>query len=175
MLTSSPTQTGGKRESPLSAFLSLTSYILHHAYRSSRATLYGLLNLLILRLIVEDLVLCKFLCDPERLFPVRLCRQRQPFLPPTPKPRPGAAALLDILVDTINHNLRRNLDLQLYVPVVSLIHRVLSYLNFHTHEIELPLVTFMADTVFFPAIPDQVMHLVSQCRILISPTLSGRS
>lgn len=121
---------GGKNELPFSAFLSLTSYILHHAYRSSRATLYGLLNLLVLRIIVEDLVLCKLLCDPERLFPVRLCRQRQPFLPPTPKPRPGAAAILDILVDTINHNLRRNLDLQLYIPVVSLIHRILSNLTF---------------------------------------------
>ena len=92
--------------------------------------MYGLVNLLTLRIIIEDLLLCKILCDPERLFPVRLCRQRQPFLPPTPKPRPGAAAILDILVDTINHNLRRNLDLRLYIPVVSLLHRMLSYLTF---------------------------------------------
>ena len=83
-----------------------------------------------LRIIIEDLVLCELLCDPERLFSVRLCRQRQPFLPPTPKARPGAAAILDILVDTINHNLRRNLDLQLYIAVLSLIHRMLSYLTF---------------------------------------------
>ena len=124
------TEGNKNEESPFSAFISLTSYILHHAYRSSRATLYGLLNLLVLRIIIEDLVLCKLLCDPERLFSVRLCRQRQPFLPPTPKARPGAAAILDILVDTINHNLRRNLDLQLYVPAISLIHRMLSYLTF---------------------------------------------
>lgn len=92
--------------------------------------MYGLLNLLTLRIIIEDLLLCKLLCDPERLFSVRLCRQRQPFLPPTPKPRPGAAAILDILVDTINHNLRRSLDLQLYIPTISLVHRLLSYLTF---------------------------------------------
>lgn len=95
-----------------------------------RATRYGLLNLLILRIIVEDLVLCKILCDPEVLLAVRLCRQRQPFLPATPKPRPTIMSILDILVDTINHNLRRHLDTPLYISTVGLIHRILSYLTF---------------------------------------------
>ncbi|KAL9099077.1 MAG: hypothetical protein Q9163_005368 [Psora crenata] len=117
-------------EAPFSAFLSFTSYLLHHAYRSSRASMYGLLNLLILRIIIEDLDLCKSLCDSEATISVRLCRQRQPFLPATPKPRPPAAFVLDILIDTINHNLRRNLDLQLYVSTLRLIHRLLSYLMF---------------------------------------------
>lgn len=120
----------GTGEAPFSEFLSLTSYVLHHAYRSSRATLYGLLNLLILRIIVEDLVLCKTLCDPEVVFAVRLCRQRQPFLPATPKARPAIASILDILVDTINHNLRRHLDIPLYISTISIIHRILSYLTF---------------------------------------------
>lgn len=121
-------------EAPFSAFLSYTSYVLHHAYRSSRATLYGLLNLLILRVVVEDLALCKVLCDAERLFSVRLCRQRQPFLPMTPKPRPAAASILDILIDIINHNLRRHLDIQLYIPTIGLVHRLISYLTFtRTH------------------------------------------
>ncbi|KAL9124644.1 MAG: hypothetical protein Q9217_006040 [Psora testacea] len=117
-------------EPPFSAFLSFTSYLLHHAYRSSRATMYGLLNLLILRIVIEDLVLCKSLCDSEATISVRLCRQRQPFLPATPKPRPPVAHLLDILIDTINHNLRRNLDLQLYISTIGLMHRLLSYLTF---------------------------------------------
>ena len=117
-------------EPPFSAFLSYTSYILHHAYRSSRATLYGLLNLLILRIIIEDLNICKSLCDPEHLFPVRLCRQRQPFLPLVSKPRPLGATILDILVDTINHNLRRQLDLSLYTASLGLIHRLISFLAF---------------------------------------------
>lgn len=115
---------------PFSGFLSLTSYILHHAYRSQRATLYGLLNLLVLRVIVEDLVLCKSLCDPEQLLSVRLCRQRQPFLPATPKPRPAIESIFDILIDTVNHNLRRNLDIHLYISTIGLIHRLLSYLTF---------------------------------------------
>ena len=117
-------------ETPLSAFLSYTAYLVHHAYRSTRATTYALLNFLILRIIIEDLALCKILCDPENLLAVRLCRQRQPFLPATPKPRPSAAPILDILVDTINHNLRRHLDIPLYISCIGLIHRLLSYLAF---------------------------------------------
>ena len=92
--------------------------------------MYGLLNLLILRTIIEDLALCKLLCDPEAPTFVRLCRQRQPFLPATPKPRPSIAHILDILIDTINHNLRRSLDVQLYISTLGLIHRLLSYLAF---------------------------------------------
>lgn len=79
---------------------------------------------------VEDIILCKILCDADILLSVRLCRQRQPFVPVTPKPRPAATAILDILVDTINHNLRRQLDLSLYISTIGLIHRLLSYLTF---------------------------------------------
>lgn len=39
---------------------------------------------------------------------------------------------MDILVDIMNHNLRRNLDIPLYISTVGLIHRLLSYLTF-TH------------------------------------------
>ncbi|CAD6585565.1 MAG: hypothetical protein ASARMPREDX12_002058 [Alectoria sarmentosa] len=124
------TSTSKTVEAPFGAFLSYTSYLVHHAYRSLRATTYALLNFLILRIIIEDLALCKILCDPENLLAVRLCRQRQPFLPPTPKPRPAAAPILDILVDTINHNLRRHLDIPLYISCIGLIHRLLSYLAF---------------------------------------------
>lgn len=117
-------------EAPFCAFLSYTSYLVHHAYRSPRATIYGLLSFLILRLLIEDLALCKILCDPEILLTVRLCRQRHPFLPATQKPRPAAAPILDLLVDTISHNLRRHLDLPLYISCIGLIHRLLSYLTF---------------------------------------------
>ena len=117
-------------EAPFSAFLSYTSYLVHHAYRSSRATTYALLHFLILRIIIEDLALCKILCDPEVLLAVRLCRQRQPFLPAIHKARPAAAPILDILLDTINHNLRRHLDIPLYISCIGLIHRLLSYLTF---------------------------------------------
>ena len=92
--------------------------------------MYGLLNLLILRIMVEDMTLCKSLCGPETTTSVRLCRQRQPFLPANPTPRPPVISILDILIDTVNHNLRRHLDVQLYISTVGLIHRILSYLAF---------------------------------------------
>ena len=117
-------------EAPFSALLSYTSYLVHHAYRSPRAATYAILNFFILRIIIEDLALCKILCDPEILLPVRLCRQRQPLLPVTQKPRPAAASMFDILVDTISHNLRRHLDITLYISCIGLIHRLVSYLTF---------------------------------------------
>lgn len=124
------TSTSRMGEAPFCAFLSYTSYLVHHAYRSPRATIYGLLHFLILRIIIEDLALCKILCDPENSLAVRLCRQRQPFLPATPRPRPAAAPILDLLMDCINHNLRRHLDLPLYISCIGLVHRLLSYLTF---------------------------------------------
>jgi len=122
-------------EAPFSSFLSFASYLLHHAYRSPRATLYGRLSLLIFRILIEDFSLCKTLCTSEP-FQVRLCRQRQPFLPLTPKPRPPISSILDILIDTINHNLRRHLDLNLYTPTLELLHRLISYLTFTRTKLE---------------------------------------
>ncbi|MCJ1476499.1 hypothetical protein MMC13_005165 [Lambiella insularis] len=117
------------QEAPFSVFLSLTSYILHHAHRSPRATLYGILNLSTLRIIIEDVLLCKRICAPESSLPVRLCRQRQPLLPPTSGSRPAAAQILDIAADAINHNLRRRLDLELYLACINLIHRLFCCLS----------------------------------------------
>ncbi|KAL9592552.1 MAG: hypothetical protein Q9179_006598 [Wetmoreana sp. 5 TL-2023] len=115
-------------ETPFSAFVSLTSYILNHAYRSTRATLYGLLNLTTLRILIEDQTCCAKIFDPNFSISVRFCRQRQPFLPSTPTARPSAAAVLDIAIDTINHNLRRRLDIPLYIACINILHRLLSYL-----------------------------------------------
>lgn len=114
-----------RQENPLSSFLSLTSYILHHAYRSPRVTLYGHLNLLTLRIVIEDPTLCRQLLSSEHTLPVRLCRQRPPFLPSTVSPRPAAAQILDITIDTLTHNLRRRLDIPLYIASVHLIHRLI--------------------------------------------------
>lgn len=107
-----------QQEAPISSFLSFTSYLLHHAYRSSRASLYAYLNLFILRILVEDKVICKHICDGENKFAVRLCRQRLPYLPLTPGDRILAPVVLDIMVDALNHNLRRRLDFSLYMYVV---------------------------------------------------------
>ena len=47
----------------------------------------------------------------------------------TPHARPPAAAILDTIIDTLNHNLRRALDLPLYISCVGLIQRLLSHLS----------------------------------------------
>ncbi|KAL8883203.1 MAG: hypothetical protein Q9192_007361 [Flavoplaca navasiana] len=117
-----------KKESPFSAFLSLTSYILHHAYRSPRSTLYGHINLIILRILLEDQSLCTKIYSPDNSTSVRLCRQRPPFLPKTSTSRPLAATILDISIDTITHNLRRRLSIPLYIATLNIIHRLLSHL-----------------------------------------------
>src|SRR5450432_2724265 len=82
-------------EPPISSFLSLTSYFLQHSYTSTRTSLYSRLNLVTLRLLVEDQVLCKRICSDESKMAVRLCRQRQPYLPLVRGERHLAASILD--------------------------------------------------------------------------------
>lgn len=106
------------QEAPFSSLLSFTSYLLHHAYRSSRASLYAYLNLFILRILVEDQVICKHICDGENKVAVRLCRQRLPYLPLASGDPILATVILDIMVDALNHNLRRRLDFKLYMYVI---------------------------------------------------------
>ena len=98
----------------MSAFLSLTSYSLQHAHRSQRAALYTYLSLFILQLLVEDQSLVKRLCNEENKLSVRLCRQRQPYLPLVKGERTAASVIIDLVIDGINHNLRRRLDIEFY-------------------------------------------------------------
>ncbi|RYP01830.1 hypothetical protein DL764_006061 [Monosporascus ibericus] len=116
-------------EQPMSSFLSLTSYLLQHAFLSNRATNYAHLSLMVFRLLIEDQVLCKRICSEESKVPVRLCRQRQPFLPLVRNERILATAVLDTMIDGINHNLRRRLDVSLYTLCVGIMLRIVSYLS----------------------------------------------
>lgn len=84
---------------------------------------------MILRILVEDQVLCKSMCSEGNKPSVPLCRQRPPFLPLVASERPVAALILDIIVDAINHNLRRRLDVDLYVSCIHVIQRLLVYLT----------------------------------------------
>ncbi|KAK1773769.1 hypothetical protein QBC45DRAFT_460532 [Copromyces sp. CBS 386.78] len=131
-------------EPPFSSFLSLTSYMLQHAHLSQRTTLYSHLNLMIIRLLIEDPILCKRLCssEPEHKHPVRLCRQRSPYLPHVAGDRVLATAVLDTMIDAVNHNLRRRLDVGLYTLCVGILLRLISYmsrsrtrLEYHWHEL----------------------------------------
>jgi len=101
--------------SAISGFLSLTSYFFQHAHRSSRATLYTYTNLFLIQLLVEDQPLAKYICSDESKTIIRLCRQRQPFLPAVRGERTLAAIMIDMMMDGINHNLRRRLDVEFYL------------------------------------------------------------
>jgi hypothetical protein len=101
----------------MSAYLSLTSYLFQHAHRSTRASLYSYLSLFIMQILVEDQLLVKRLCSEESKFTVRLCRQRQPYLPLVRSDRIPATVILDLMIDGINHNLRRRLDVDFYSQV----------------------------------------------------------
>ncbi|CAK7199914.1 hypothetical protein SEUCBS139899_002601 [Sporothrix eucalyptigena] len=123
--------TPSSTEPPIASFISLTSYLLQHAHRSQRATLYAHLSLMVFRLLVEDPALCKRLCssDDDARVAVRLCRQRAPHLPLVKAPRPLGASILDAMVDGITHNLRRRLDINLYTLLVGILLRLVAHLS----------------------------------------------
>ncbi|KAK4555646.1 hypothetical protein LTR86_007399 [Recurvomyces mirabilis] len=112
---------------PFSTFVSFSSYLFQHAYRSARASSYAYLSLLTLLILIEDPAIAKLLCDTTA--PVRLCRQRPPFLPLPRADRPYAAAILDLLTDGINHNLRKRLDIAFYIQSLTVLNRLISYLS----------------------------------------------
>ncbi|KAI1869328.1 uncharacterized protein JN550_005958 [Neoarthrinium moseri] len=126
-LVSLPADKG--EEQPISSLISLTSYLLQHAFLSNRATNYAHLSLMIFRLLIEDQVLCKRICSEESKVAVRLCRQRQPYLPMVRGERIIATSILDTMVDGINHNLRRRLDVSLYNLCTGIMLRIISYLS----------------------------------------------
>lgn len=117
---------GKTHEAPFSKFVSFNSYLYTHAYRSGRATMYSYLTLLILLILVEDTTLAKLLCETSES--VRLCRQRPPYLPISSGARPYAAAIVDLLTDGINHNLRKRLDATFYLQSVAVLSKLLSHL-----------------------------------------------
>ncbi|KAL6854037.1 DUF1741 domain-containing protein [Trichoderma novae-zelandiae] len=117
------------KERPMASYLSLTSYLLQHSHLSSRATYYAHLNLMVFRLLIEDPAICKKICSDESKASVRLCRQRQPFLPLVKGERVLAACVLDTMLDGINHNLKRRLDVSLYVLCLGIMLRIISHLS----------------------------------------------
>ena len=96
-------------------FVSFASYLFQNSYRSARAASYSCLILIILTILVEDQSVAKSLGNTEQLANVRLCRQRQPLLPVVRNNRPRILIVLDVLIDGINHNLRKRLDVELYM------------------------------------------------------------
>ncbi|KAI1612644.1 hypothetical protein EDD37DRAFT_562530 [Exophiala viscosa] len=117
------------REPPFATFLSSTSYISHHAYRGPRQSTYAVLSLLAIRIMVEDPILVKKISSSDAKAVVRLCHQRPPHLPFVTNARVPAIAILDICTDTLSHNLRKKLDVQLYGLALGIILRIVTHLE----------------------------------------------
>lgn len=116
-------------ESRLAVFLSVTSYLCHHAFRSTRTQHYSLLALFLLRLLVEDSIIAKRLASTDLKIEVRLARQRPPHLPHVSTPRIPMCAILDILTDTLSHNLRKRIDIPLYSTTLTILLAILTHLS----------------------------------------------
>lgn len=108
--TAAPSST----ETPLSSFLSFSSYLIQNAYRSVRSSIYSCLCLLILQICLEDQTTAKMICGDEHKIPVRLCRQRTPLLPAVKGDRVPATVILDLVMSGLSHNLRIKLDVEFY-------------------------------------------------------------
>ena len=115
------------QETPFAAFLSATSYLTHHAHRSARCQQYALLSLLSIQVMVEDPVLVRRLYSADSKIDARLCRQRAPFLQLETGARTPALIVLDICIDTLSHNLRKRLDIELYSVAIGIILHIIGH------------------------------------------------
>ena len=111
-IRSKPTST--TNETPFGLFLSLASYLTTQQSRSLRATLYARLTLLNIRNLLDDSSLMGLLVHEDTKSQIRICRQRQPFLPAVTKERKLLEGILDVCIAGIDHNLRRRLDVEFY-------------------------------------------------------------
>lgn len=105
-------------ETPFGSFLSLGSYLATQQSRSMRATLYSRLVLLTIRNLLDDVSLIALLQHEDTKSQIRICRQRQPFIPIVPRDRKLIEGILDICICGIDHNLRRRIDVEFYLCLV---------------------------------------------------------
>ncbi|KAF9292857.1 hypothetical protein BGZ88_006043 [Linnemannia elongata] len=131
-------------ETGLGAFLSFSSYLLQHN-RTHRSSPYTHLCLIILLILVEDSASYPHLCNippsqdptfatavnaaattfganaPSSTDVIRLCRQRQPVLPKFKGPVPMAAALLDVILGFLKHNMKKKMQIDCFRIAVAII------------------------------------------------------
>lgn len=121
---------------------------MQHAHRSIRTGWYAYLSTLILSILTTDAQTSKAIITTSAA--VRLCRQRPPYLPLSKPDRPYIAAVIDIAMDGINHNLRKRLDATLYIQLLYILARSMrqlsrnqSKLDYHWSELWRSLLSFV--------------------------------
>ncbi|EJD51924.1 hypothetical protein AURDEDRAFT_82848 [Auricularia subglabra TFB-10046 SS5] len=113
----------------LHSVLSLSSYILTHGSSSARGAAYAHLCLKLLATCASYTnILDAMVADPNGKKDIWLCRQREPQLPLSSKPRPGLASLLDACLLWIRHNMLKRLEVASYITCIGILHRALQYL-----------------------------------------------
>jgi hypothetical protein len=115
-------------ETSFGLFLSLSSYLATQQSRSLRATLYSRLVLLTIRNLIDDSSLMALLQHEDTKSRIRICRQRQPFLPVVSTERKLVEGILDTIVSGIDHNLRRRLDVEFYMYSLGFLYLINSLL-----------------------------------------------
>ncbi|KAK9479256.1 hypothetical protein V1514DRAFT_292216 [Lipomyces japonicus] len=174
------------QESPFASFVSLSSYVLEHQHRSDRQAHYARLFLLIFRILIEDSVTLQKLVSHDLRSSVRICRQRHPFLPLVKGERLLIDGILDSLVCAIDHNMKKNLDLPMYLLTIRVIHRILSQLKrnrvrlrYHWSELWrsiLSLLKFLALAVqHLKAFEDATALVEETVRVLVLAFSAGES
>ncbi|KEQ97897.1 hypothetical protein AUEXF2481DRAFT_77795 [Aureobasidium subglaciale EXF-2481] len=162
-----------KESSPMAHYLSFCSYLYQHAYRSQRATQYAHLTLFTIQNLVEDLDIAKKIC--ETTVPVRLSRQRPPQLPMVTSDRTLAANIIDIMIDSVNHNLRKKLDVELYRLNVGIILRLVTFLSkarirltYHWSELWRSLLSFVRFLTVYADDLRSLYHMDSLIHALVN-------
>ncbi|KAF9925780.1 hypothetical protein FBU30_004486 [Linnemannia zychae] len=145
-------------ETGLGAFLSFSSYLLQHN-RTHRSAPYTHLCLIILLIMVEDPTSYPYLCNipqsqdpafataasaaaafggnsPNSTGVIRLCRQRQPVLPKFKGPVPMAAALLDVILGFLKHNMKKKMQIDCFRIAIAIIFNTVAH--FKALRIRLP-------------------------------------
>ncbi|KAK9471058.1 uncharacterized protein V1510DRAFT_368759 [Dipodascopsis tothii] len=129
LIEARPSNAWSPPESPFAAFISLSSYLLHHQHRSERHRIYARVPLLVFRILAEDQNLFQVLTSPNNRSILRLCRQRVPLLPLVKDERLLVEGVLDCLVASIDHSMKKSLDVSMYEATLACIRRIISQLK----------------------------------------------
>ncbi|EMR08894.1 hypothetical protein PNEG_02677 [Pneumocystis murina B123] len=124
----SPTN-NSETESPFSQFISFTSYLLEYQSQSLRASYYARLALLIIHILIDDDGCFDSLVNDANSSIVYLCRQKHPFLPLIKTKRILLLAIFDALISSLDHNLKRNLDIEKYILQIRILLNIISSLE----------------------------------------------
>lgn len=120
---------------PFANFLSHCTYLFQNQHKTPRAALYARLNLLILRLLVEapqsSSVPDLLLSDEHRTKGISVCQQRAPNIPVvnSPNGRLLIEGVLDALQCAIRFNMKRSLDVEMYILSFTVLFQTLHLLR----------------------------------------------